>query len=126
MTTEQIAERLVALCRKGQNALAQVELYDDDIESIESIKTRLRRTKGIKKVQRKTAMFFEMAQKIHEYEISDPLIAGNYFSLKMYIDVTLRGVGRVVLEELCVYHTKNGKIIKEEFYYIPSFGQEAV
>ena len=121
MNTEEIAKRLVSLCRKGQNTLAQVELYDDDIESIESLKSRLRKTKGIKKVQQKTAMFFEMTQKIHEYKISEPLIAGNFVTLKMYIDVTLRGVGRIKLEELCLYHTKNGKIIKEEFYYIPSF-----
>ncbi|NJB83882.1 SnoaL-like domain-containing protein [Wenyingzhuangia aestuarii] len=120
MTTEEIAERLVSLCRRGQNALAQVELYDDDIESIESQSSRYRKTKGIKKVQRKTAMFFELAQKIHHYSISDPLVVDNYICFKMSIDVTVRGLGRVQLDELCVYHVKDEKIIKEEFYYTPS------
>ena len=117
MTTKQIADRLVDLCRKGQNALAQVELYDDDIESIESQSSKYKRTKGIKKVQRKTAMFYEMAQKIHKYELSDPLIVNNYFCFKLSIDVTLRGLGRVELDELCTYHVKNDKIVKEIFYY---------
>ncbi|NIJ46191.1 hypothetical protein FHR24_002669 [Wenyingzhuangia heitensis] len=120
MTTEEIADRLVSLCRRGQNALAQVELYDDAIESIETQSTRYKKTRGIKKVQRKTAMFFEMAQKIHHYTISDPLVVANYFCFKMSIDVTVRGLGRVQLDELCIYHVKDDKIIKEEFYYTPS------
>lgn len=117
MTTEQIANRLIELCRKGQNALAQVELYHDDIESIESQDSRYKKVKGINKVQRKTAMFFERAKTIHQYEISDPLIVEDHFCFKMKIDVDIKGLGRVQLEELCVYHTKDGKIIKEEFFY---------
>ncbi|HEY4936461.1 MAG TPA: SnoaL-like domain-containing protein [Puia sp.] len=35
MTTQQVADRLVALCRKGQIQQAQDELYADSIESIE-------------------------------------------------------------------------------------------
>ncbi len=117
MTTQEIADRLVDLCRKGQNALAQVELYDDDIESIESQISRYRNTKGINKVQKKTAMFFEKAETIHKYEISDPLVVKNHICFKMSIDVNIRGLGRVQLDELCVYHVKDGKIVKEEFFY---------
>ncbi|MGY5353305.1 SnoaL-like domain-containing protein [Wenyingzhuangia sp. IMCC45467] len=120
MTTQEIADRLVGLCRRGQNALAQVELYDDHIESIESHSNRHRKTRGIAKVQRKTAIFFELAQKIHHSEISDPLVAGNHFCMKISIDVTLRGLGRVQLEELCIFHVRDEKIVKEEFFYSPS------
>lgn len=120
MTTQKIADRLVSLCRRGQNALAQVELYDDHIESIESHTNRHKKAKGIAKVQRKTAIFFELVQKIHHFEISDPLVAGDHFCIKISIDVTLRGLGRVQLEELCIYHVKDGKIVKEEFFYSPS------
>jgi len=117
MSTAEIANRLVELCRKGQNALAQVELYDDNIESIESQKLKSRKVKGIKKVQRKTAMFFEMVQKIHNYEYTDPLIIEDHFCFKLTVDVTLRGIGRITLNEICMYHVKNEKIIKEEIYY---------
>lgn len=125
MTTQQVADRLVELCRKGQNALAQVELYHDDIESIEAQFSRYKRTKGINKVQRKTAMFFERAKTIHQYEISDPLVVDDYFCFKMKIDVDIKGLGRVQLEELCMYHTKEGKIIKEEFFYKSSDLEES-
>lgn len=120
MTTEKLAARLVNLCRKGQNALAQVELYHDDIESIEFYANQHKKTKGIAKVQKKTASFFELAQQIHHSEISEPLIAGNHFCIKINLDVTLRGLGRLQLEEICVYHVKDEKIIKEEFFYSPS------
>src|ERR1700759_1509724 len=36
MTTEQIAARLVELCRKGEYEQAQKELYADDAESVEA------------------------------------------------------------------------------------------
>ncbi|MDO6738544.1 SnoaL-like domain-containing protein [Wenyingzhuangia sp. 2_MG-2023] len=117
MTTQEIADRLVDLCRRGQNALAQVELYHDNIESIESQTSRYRRTKGIKNVQKKTAMFFERAKTIYKYEISTPLVVEDHICFKMSLDVDIRGLGRVQLEELCMYHLKDGKIIKEEFYY---------
>lgn len=123
MNTTEIAYRLVDLCRKGQNALAQVELYDDNIESIESKQLKSRRVKGIKKVQKKTAAFFEMAQKIHHYEYTDPLIIDDHFCFKLTVDVTLRGIGRILLEEICMYHVKNDKIIKEEIYYAQNINE---
>ena len=89
MTTEEIADRLVSLCRRGQNALAQVELYHDDIESIESQANRHKKTRGITKVQKKTAIFFELAQQIHHSEISDPLVAGNHFCIKISMKICI-------------------------------------
>ncbi len=117
MTTEQIANRLISLCKDGQNALAQVELYDDFIESIECCDSKYKKMKGIKNVQSKTAKFFEFAEKIHSLTISDPLVTTDFFCFKLNVDVTLRRFGRIDFEELCMYHVQDGKIVKEEFYY---------
>lgn len=32
------------------------------------------------------------------------------------MDVTMKGQGREVMSELCVYEVKNGKVISEQFY----------
>ena len=57
-----------------------------------------------------------MVSETHSVEISDPVIAGNSFSLTMRMDVTTKDKGRMDMTELCVYRVKDGKIISEEFY----------
>jgi len=34
----------------------------------------------------------------------------------MFMDVTMKGKGRMAMTELCVYQTKDGKIIAEQFF----------
>jgi hypothetical protein len=35
----------------------------------------------------------------------------------MGMDVTLKGAGRVNMDEIAVYEVKDGKITKEQFFY---------
>jgi hypothetical protein len=35
----------------------------------------------------------------------------------MSIDATMKGMGRQVLDEVCVYEVKDGKIVQEQFFY---------
>jgi hypothetical protein len=35
----------------------------------------------------------------------------------MGIDATYKGMGRQKLEEIAVYEVKNGKVVKEQFFY---------
>jgi hypothetical protein len=49
--------------------------------------------------------------------VSQPLIAGNAFTLTLDMDVTMKGKGRMHMEELCVYEVnKDGKIASEQFF----------
>lgn len=48
---------------------------------------------------------------------SPPVVGGNYFSVAMGMDVTMKGAGRMNMDEICVYEVKNGKIVKEQFFY---------
>jgi limonene-1,2-epoxide hydrolase len=41
--------------------------------------------------------------------------AGTSFACAMQLDVTIKGQGRMNLNELCVYEVKDGKIISEQF-----------
>ncbi len=117
MTTEQVASRLVALCREGKIMEAQQELYGDDIVSIEPDKAPVKSAKGIKAVTEKGIQFASMIEERHGGQISEPTVAGNYFSIGWNIDVTMKGMGRINLEEICVYEVKNGKIVTEEFFF---------
>jgi hypothetical protein len=117
MTTQEIAERLVALCRQGNVEGAQKELYAADAINIEPYGTAAfaKETKGLSAIIEKGHAFGAMIEQVHSISISDPLVAGNSFACAMHFDVTIKGHGRHRLDELCIYEVKDGKIVSEQF-----------
>ena len=118
MTTQQIANRLVDLCNKGQYEAAQKELYADDAISIEPNNSPgfEKETKGLKAIIEKGHKFSAMVEKMHGGSISDPLVSGSSIAFTLTMDVTMKGRPREKMTELCVYDVKDGKIISEQFH----------
>ena len=73
MTTQQVASRLVELCRNGQIAQAMEELYAEDIISIEPLHSPTKTAHGKKAVGEKGAQFASMIQERHGGSFSDPI-----------------------------------------------------
>jgi hypothetical protein len=118
MTTQEVANKLVAYMRQGQIFEAQAELYADDIVCIEPEGTMTAHlTKGKEAVAVKGKQFAEMIEEHHGSSCSDPVVGGRYFSISMSIDATMKGMGRQVLDEVCLYEVKDGKIAQEQFFY---------
>jgi|SRR5581483_5906299 hypothetical protein len=120
MNTEAVAKRLVALCREFKYEQAQKELYADDAVSIEPEGLppgALGSVKGLKAIIEKGHQFNAMVENFHGGEVSDPVVTGNWFALTMTLDATFKGRGRTKMEEVCVYQVRNGKIVKEQFFY---------
>jgi hypothetical protein len=117
MTTQQVADRLVALCRQGQIPQAMEELYADDIMSIEPAHAPVKSAKGKKAVFEKGKQFASLIETRHGGSISDPVVGGKYFSMAMKLDATFKGQGRMMFDEICVYEVKEGKIISEQFFF---------
>ena len=117
MTTQQVANRLVELCRKGEIQKAGEELYSDEIISIEPENAPTKTAKGKKAVGLKGQQFASMVQERHGGSFSDAIVCGRYFSCAMMLDATFKGQGRKVLEEICVYEVKDGKIVSEQFFF---------
>jgi len=118
MTTQEVADRLVALCRKGEFETALMELYHDDAESIEPYATPdfEKVTKGKSSLVAKGEKFQGMTEQIHSIQMSDPLVAGNAFACRMWMDISIKGKGRMEMDELCVYQVRDGKVISEQFF----------
>lgn len=117
MQIQEIANRLVELCRMGQHDKAYTELFSQDAVAIESEGAPVRETHGLEALLAKAAGFQEMIEEYHGGSVSDPVIAGNFFSISMTIDVTYKGRGRTNDAEICLYQVKDGKIVKEQFFY---------
>jgi hypothetical protein len=118
LTTQQIADRLVALCREAKWEAAQRELYADNAISIEPYEGPMfaKETKGLAAIVEKGRKFDGMVEKLHSLKVSDPLVATTSFACTMQMDVTMKGQGRMNMSELCVYDVKDGKIISEQFH----------
>jgi hypothetical protein len=43
------------------------------------------------------------------------LMAGASFACAMHLDLTIKGHGRMSVNELCIYEVKDGKIVSEQF-----------
>ena len=119
MTTQEIADKLVGYCRVGQYDEAMNELYDKSIVSIEPKGAPMERVEGFDAVLQKAEFFNNMVAEFHGNEVSDPIVADNFFSCRMKMDATFKEGGRQSMEEICLYQVANGKIVQEEFFYTP-------
>lgn len=117
MKTEEIARRLVELCRQEKWEAAQKELFAANAVSIEPHETPAfpRETKGLPAILEKGKKFVAMVEKTHSLKVSEPIVAGNAFACTMEMDITMKGQGRMQMGELCVYEVKDGKIVSERF-----------
>jgi len=117
MTTKEIADRLVAICRQGDFEKAQKELFGKDAISIEPYGTPdfQKDTKGLDAILEKGKKWSSMVQEYHDMKVSEPLLADNSFAVTMHMSVTMKGKGKMDMTELCVYQVKDGKIVAESF-----------
>jgi len=121
MTTQEIANRLVSLCREGKFQECIEELYSPDIISIEPEggpwETKVQ---GFEALAKKGKEWEDMVAEFHSSEISDPIVAENFFSIFMKSRITMKGTNTPMdMDEICVYRVENGKVVTEQFFYTP-------
>ncbi len=120
MTTQEVANRFMELSKEGKFDEIQKELYSEDCESIEpesGAGEGLTNAKGMEAIKEKGKKFNDSIEEMHGGYTGEPIVAGNFFSVAMGMDVTMKGTGRMKMDEICVYEVKDGKIIKEQFFF---------
>lgn len=118
MTTAEIANRLIIMCRNGKIEEAKEELFSENIVSIEPHDGLLpKEIKGMQAIRNKAQLFISHVENFYGHEISKPIIAGDFFALTWTTDLQMKDEARKINYELCVYEVKNGKIISEQFFY---------
>ena len=87
-------------------------------ESIEPTEGLLpKETKGLKAIQQKAKLFISLVENFHGSTITDPVIAGDYFTVGWTTDIQMKGQERQTNNEICLHKVKDGKIVLEEFFY---------
>ena len=117
MTTQEIANRLVALCRAGDYETVYQELFHPDAVAIEPAYSPTPEARGLAAIREKGRQFNEALQEVHSGYTSDPLVAGNHITLTMGMDVTMKDGNRMQMDEVAVYEVQDGKIVKEQFFF---------
>jgi len=123
MTTKDVANRFSELAQKGAFDKIQDELFSEDAVSIEPDSVAAMGSpvvvKGLAGIKEKAKKFNEMVEEIHGGWTSQPVVGGDYFSVAMGMDVTMKGMGRMNMDEVCVYRVQDGMIVSEQFFFTP-------
>ncbi|HRH61566.1 MAG TPA: nuclear transport factor 2 family protein [Chitinophagaceae bacterium] len=118
MTTQEVANRMAELFKENKWMEAQDELYAENAVSIEPPHSQgLQTVEGLAAIKKKGEDFGNMVEEMHSGWVSELLVGGNYITCAMGMDVTMKGMGRMNMNEVCVYEVKDGKVVKEQFFY---------
>ena len=118
-TTKDVADYLVSKLRQGDFESPVKELYHQNIVSVEPKGSPLELCEGLEAVLEKEKGFNDMVEEFHGLEVSDPVVADNFFSVSLKMDITMKGAPRGSMEEVALYQVNDGKIIREEFFFTP-------
>lgn len=121
MTTQEVADKYHELMSANKREQIVDELYAQDIICKEpehalamGIPTL---TTGLAAVKAKAKARAAMIAEIHGDFCSEPIVAGNFFSVVLGRDITLKGRPRMNLQEIAVFQVTDGRIVSEQFFY---------
>jgi SnoaL-like domain len=117
-TTQEVANRMNELFKAFKWTEVQEELFAENAVSIEPPHAQgLQTVEGLAAIKKKAEEFNNMVEEFHGGWVGDPVVGGNHIAFAMGIDATYKGMGRQKMEEIAVYEVKDGKIVKEQFFY---------
>ena len=99
MNTQEVADKFIQFWREGRN--------DDAIKAFYSGET-IHQTPGF--------LYARKMEQTSAAEISELLVVGEYFCLRLKMDIMLEDTGRSTLNESWVFEVKEGKIVYERFF----------
>lgn len=119
MSTLEIANKLIDLCRQGRHAECLATMYADHAVSVEAMAMpgTGQESNGLAAIKGKSEWWVNNHE-VHSAVITGPWPNGNRFVVGFNYDVTNKPSGqRMQLDEVGLYTVENGKIVREEFFY---------
>ncbi|MDX2267997.1 MAG: nuclear transport factor 2 family protein [Bryobacter sp.] len=119
MTTQELANKFVEMCKQFKNFEVMQTLYADHITSVEALPN----DGGVSETTGKEAVIAKSAKwasenEIHGADCNGPFLAGNRFAVTFDFAITPKATGQKMdIREIAVYTVDNGLIVREEFFY---------
>lgn len=119
MKTMEIAKKMVELCRQGKNEEALDTLFAQDMISVEAgVPPGMEReARGLAAVKAK-GEWWRANHEIHSAMVTGPWPHDDRFIVGFQYEVTHKPSGqRMKMDEVGLYFVRDGKIVREEFFY---------
>ena len=119
MTTQEVANRYYELIQMHKYEQIQDELYAPDAISIEpeNDSNLPLVVSGIEELRKKEGLFFSQVDEMFGGKMSEPIVSNFHFSQMTEMDVKMKGKERKFKGQIGVFEVRNGKIVKEQFFY---------
>jgi ketosteroid isomerase-like protein len=119
MKTMEIARKLMELCAQGKNMEALNTLFAQDAVSVEAgaPPSMQREAKGLAAIKAKGEWWIANHE-VHSAAMTGPWPHDDRFIVGFQYDITNKPSGnRMKMNEVGLFTVKNGKIVREEFFY---------
>jgi ketosteroid isomerase-like protein len=118
MTIQQVAARFHELAQQDKWFEIQDELFADEVSSIEPPTAQgLPNAQGKAAVREKGLNLVSQVETVHRSFTTAPVVGGSFFSVGRELDMDVRNVGRTQMNEVMLYEVRDGKIVREQFFY---------
>lgn len=118
MTTQEVAARFNELAKQEKWFDIQDELFADNVKSIDPpYSPYFKNAEGKAAVRKKGEDWVKRIEAAHRRFTSEPIVTGNHFAVAREVDITVKELGRIELNELMLYEVKDGQIVLEQFFY---------
>ena len=108
-TTQEVAARFDELAQKEMWFEIQDELFADDVRSADPPDSPyLRYAEGKAAVRKKGEDFVAKVEEVHGAYTTHPVVGGNHFAVGRGMDITVKGIGRIRIDEIMVYEVRGG------------------
>jgi ketosteroid isomerase-like protein len=119
MTSPEIANRYVALCKEGKFDACLDELFAPNAVSVEAFAPpgTDRVANGLPAIRAK-GEWWQNNHEVHKGEVFGPYPNGDRFAVRFVFEVTFKPTGkRTAMDEIGLFTVEGGKITREEFFY---------
>ncbi len=118
MTTEEVAARFNELAQQEMWFEIQGELFADNVRSVDPPNSPyFKYAEGKVAVRKKGEDWVKRIEAVHRTNTTEPVVSGNHFTVGREVDITVKGFGRIKIDEIMLYEVKDGQIVSEQFFY---------
>jgi hypothetical protein len=118
MTTQEVAARFNELAQQEKWFEIQDEFFADNVRSIDPPGSPyFPNAEGKTAVRKKGEDFVKRVEAVHRLFTTPPVVGGNFFSVGRESDITVKGLGRIQINQIMLYEVKDGQIVLEQFFY---------
>ena len=118
MTTQEVAARFNELAQQEKWFEIQDELFADNVRSVDPESSPyFGYAEGKEAVRKKGEDFVARIEAAHRFYTTEPLVTGNHFTVGRETDITVKGHGRIQINEIMLYEVRDGEIVLEQFFY---------